>query len=88
MSISGDEVQKAFWKSEKHSKKVKWKVWGLENIFHTEKFKRFHLLSLLKYRVEDGLIMVCEYIREEQISHSQLFNLAVKKHNEIQQLEA
>lgn len=56
---------------------------------HTEKFKKIHLLILLKRRLRDGLILVCKYLPKEQISHSQFFNLSVKKtHNEIQQLEA
>lgn len=32
--------------------------------------------------------MVCEYLPQGQISHNQYFNLADKKHNEIQKLEA
>lgn len=46
---------------------------------HTEKFKKIHLLILLKRRLRDGLILVCKYLPKEQISHSQFFNLSVKK---------
>ena len=50
----------------------------MENIFHTEKLKKLHVLILLKRRLRDGLIMVYEYLPGEQIFHSQFFNLPVK----------